>query len=85
MRLGGHRVKGDTVEVRSTGRTKIREAALCYTHDGGPWKDRFWQSSPAQVKGNRIRAKLPARRPIVFFLTATDARGATVSTEHEAR
>lgn len=84
-RLSGHRVKGGTVEVRSTGRTKIREAALCYTHDGGAWKDRFWQSSPAEVKGQRIRAKLPARRPIVFFLTATDARGATVSTEHEAR
>jgi dienelactone hydrolase len=84
-RLGGHRVKDGTVDVRSSGRVKIREAALCYTHDGGAWKDRLWQSEPAQVKGNHIRAKLPAKRPIAFFLTATDARGATVSTEHEAR
>jgi len=84
-RLSAHRGKGDMIEVRASGRTKIREAALCYTHDSGAWKDRFWQSSPAEVKGNRIRAKLPAARPIVFFLTATDTRGATVSTEHETR
>ncbi len=84
-RLGPHKLKGDTIEVRWSGRERIREAALCYTRDTGPWKDRLWQSVPAEVKGKRIIAKLPAARPIVFFLTATGARGATVSTEHETR
>jgi len=82
--LSGHRVKGARVEIRSSG-APVREAALCYTHDTGPWKDRFWQTSPAEVHGRRIRATLPAQRPIVFFLNATGAQGATVSTEHEQR
>jgi dienelactone hydrolase len=84
-RLSAHKLKGDEVEVRARGGVEIRKAALCYTHGSGAWKDRLWNSTPAGVKGKRIRARLPAKRPIVFFLTATDTRGATVSTEHAAR
>jgi cephalosporin-C deacetylase-like acetyl esterase len=39
----------------------------------------------AVIRGHSLLASLPdlpADRPLVFFLTATDERGATVSTEH---
>lgn len=51
-----------------------------------PWQKRNWQSKPASVMpGNAIefhRVEVPPERPIVYFLTATDERKATVSTEH---
>jgi hypothetical protein len=62
----------------------VKEAALHFTTDAGPWKERKWQTLPARVEGNVVRAELPAERPLVYFLTLRDERGATVSTEHEA-
>jgi dienelactone hydrolase len=60
-----------------------RELALCYTTDAGVWQKRKWQKTPATLKEGRLSAKLPAQKPITFYLSATDSRGATVSTEHE--
>jgi len=62
----------------------IEKAALHYTTDGGDWKERHWQTVPAKLEPNRVTAELPTDRGIVWFLTITDTRGATVSTEHEA-
>jgi len=61
----------------------IKTAALCYSTDGGDWKERQWQSVPAKIEGSRITAELPTDQGIAWFLTATDDRDATVSTEHE--
>jgi cephalosporin-C deacetylase-like acetyl esterase len=53
-----------------------------------PWQKRKWQTKDLRYAGmfsvgNATRtAEFPAKRPIVFFLTATDGRKATVSTEH---
>jgi dienelactone hydrolase len=65
----------------------IKEIALHWTDDvKGPWQKRKWQSRAAQrMVGNAtdfFRVTLPTERPAVYFLTATDERGATVSTEH---
>jgi hypothetical protein len=81
--LGTHRFKGDRVEVPFRTKTGAARASLHYTTDTGAWKDRVWESTDADIAGTRILAKLPARRPIVFFLTLTDSRDATVSTEHQ--
>lgn len=59
-----------------------QELALCYTTDVGVWQKRKWQKQPATLKDGRITAVLPAQKPITFYLSARDARGATVSTEH---
>lgn len=58
-------------------------AALHYTMDTGPWKDRNWVTRKAAISGDTITAELPEARPLVYFLTVSDNRKATVSSEHE--
>ena len=64
--------------------TAITKAGFHFTNDTGPWQKRVWQSREAKVAGNAAEAILPEARPIVFFLTITDDRGVTVSTEHQS-
>jgi dienelactone hydrolase len=74
---------GNRVSAKFRSETPIAKAALHFTSDGGPWKERKWQTREAQVEQGLVRAELPEGRPLVFFLTLTDDRKATVSTEHE--
>ena len=67
---------------------EIQSVAAHWTLDTkGPWQKRKWESRPAQrMVGNATDffvMSLPKERPLIYFLTATDDRGATVSTEHE--
>jgi dienelactone hydrolase len=75
--------KGEHVEVKFHAEVPVVSAAFHFTTDTGPWKERKWQSKPLEVKDTTIRAELPTGRPLVYFLTLTDTRKATVSTEHE--
>lgn len=75
--------KGQLVEVNFRSETPIVAAAVHFTTDGGPWQKRKWQTRAAKLEGNRVTAELPPERPLVYFLTLTDDRKATVSTEHE--
>jgi dienelactone hydrolase len=66
---------------------EIKSVAVHWTTDTkSPWQKRKWESSPAkQMVGNATDfyiATLPKDRPLIYFLTATDERGAVVSTEH---
>jgi dienelactone hydrolase len=74
---------GPKVEVRFRSAEPLTGAALHFTADTGPWSKRKWQTQPARIDGDRVVADLPAARPLVYFLTVTDRRQATVSTEHE--
>src|SRR5262245_21042591 len=51
-----------------------------------PWQKRKWQTKDAALNGGNFtdfwQVPLPEERPVVYFLTATDGRKATVSTEH---
>lgn len=62
----------------------VSRAELHWTADlGQPWQKRGWTTEPARVLDlHRIEADLPPRRPLVWFLTLTDTRGAVTSTEH---
>lgn len=65
----------------------IKSVSLHSTTDTkGPWQKRKWESRPFKVMvGNAtdfFQADLPKERPLVYFMTATDDRGAVVSTEH---
>jgi hypothetical protein len=62
----------------------VTAAGLHFTTDTGPGKVRKWQTWPAEVRGTTVRARLAGDRPLVYFLTLTDERKATISTEHEA-
>jgi len=55
---------------------------LHYTTDTGPWNERKWQSVDAEIVNGSVSTRLPEGRPIVFYLSVTDRRGAMVSTEH---
>ena len=82
-KLGPMQVEGDAVQATFTAAVPVGKAALHYTSDSGIWEKRKWTSSPAEVVGNTVRARLPGARPLVFFLTVTDTRGATASAEHQ--
>jgi len=74
---------GNKIEASFASETPVTKAALHTTTDTGPWKNRKWSTTPATVKGESLRAELPPQRPLVYFLTVTDDRKATVSSEHE--
>lgn len=74
---------GKRVEVEFRAAVPVTRAALHFTADTGPWQKREWQTQPAEIEGNQVRALVPEARPLVYFLTLTDTRKATVSTQHE--
>ena len=59
------------------------QAAIHWTNDSGAWQQRKWKSSQVKIDGDKIITEIPKERPIAFFVTLKDSRGATVSTEHE--
>jgi dienelactone hydrolase len=63
--------------------SEIRTAGLNYTLDAGPWQKRIWKSQPATISKGALEATLPKERPLVFFLSATNANGLRVSAEHQ--
>ncbi len=70
-------------QVRAKLQTKTRtvSAALHYTTDPAPINKRQWQTAPARVEGSHVSAAAPPREATIWFLTATDDRGAIVSSE----
>ncbi|HVR76512.1 MAG TPA: acetylxylan esterase [Planctomycetota bacterium] len=78
-RIGEASVAGGRASAAVTAATRIEKAELHFTTDTGPWKDRLWISEPAKAGKDDVAADLPPRRPLVFFLTVTDERGATAS------
>ncbi len=73
---------GDTVTASFNAPVTITKGQLNYTSDTGVWQKRNWHVEDATVTSGNVTAKLPAARPLVYFLTITDEGGATVSTEH---
>jgi PhoPQ-activated pathogenicity-related protein len=81
-RLGTLRVEEGKLTAAVETRTPLKTAQLHYTTDTGAWQQRVWHSRDASLTAGRVSAELPPERPLVAFLTVTDERGATVSTEH---
>ncbi len=71
---------GDTVRARCTNAVALKSAALHYTLGDGPINKRKWETLPAQIEGDTLRAATPDANATAWFLSATDARGAVVST-----
>jgi len=66
---------------------EIKSVSAHWTTDTkSPWQKRKWESRGAnRMEGNAtdfFSVTLPKDRPLVYFLTATDERGAVVSSEH---
>jgi hypothetical protein len=84
---GGEKVAKMAV-TQTFGDTAIKQVQLHWTTDTRePWPKRKWQSKEVPVMpGNATdfyEAALPKGRPLVWFVTATDGRKATVSTGHQ--
>ena len=64
-------------------REPITRAELSYTTDLGPWVDRHWQTTPAEldVSNGTASAQLPAASA-VCYLNLFDAKDRVVSSEH---
>jgi dienelactone hydrolase len=73
---------GDAVSAKVTAKGDLKGASLHYAAATGPWQKREWKSVPAEVKDGRVSARLPAERPLVYYLSVTDARGPEVSAPH---
>ncbi|MDX1946512.1 MAG: hypothetical protein SFU86_14015, partial [Pirellulaceae bacterium] len=78
--LGEPKIAAGMVELPFTSQTKLKAAALHYTTDSGPINKRTWKSAPAALGGSSINVAAPPAEGTVWFLTATDERGAIVST-----
>ena len=74
---------GNKASATVTMKGKAKAAHLHYATAVGPWQKREWKSIPAEIDGGRVTAKLPADRPLVYFLAVTDGRELEVSTTHE--
>ena len=77
------KIVGDQATADVKSHVPLKEAALHYTTDAGEWQKRRWQTVPAKVERDRVRATLPQQRPLVCFLAVTDQRNLRMSTEHE--
>ncbi|MCE9545579.1 MAG: acetylxylan esterase [Planctomycetia bacterium] len=69
------------VHAAVTSSTEIKSAALHYTLDGEPNPQRKWTDQPLKIEGKEVHGPAPPPAATIWFLTVTDTRGATVSSE----
>jgi hypothetical protein len=70
--------------AKSAVKSAVKSAALHFTLDTGAINKRNWKSVEASLNNGVATAPLPAEAT-VWFMTATDDRGAIVSTDVEIR
>jgi dienelactone hydrolase len=73
-------VTGEEVRLSYRSPSPLRAAAVHFTSDGGPRTQRTWQSLPARIAEDQIVAPRPPAGANTWFLSATDERGAMVTT-----
>jgi hypothetical protein len=56
-------------------------AKLNFTNDRAPVNEHEWQTQPATISAGAINAELPSNEITAWFLTVTDDRNATISSE----
>jgi dienelactone hydrolase len=81
-RLGPIETSGRKVRAEFTAKIPVVKGQLHWTHDTGRWQDRKWSSADAKLVGGAVEAELPPKRPIVYYLTVADERGAMISTDY---
>jgi len=81
-RLGPMKTAAGKASAALTAKVAVVKGQIHWTNDTGPWQNRYWSSTDARIRDGTVEADLPAGRPIVYYLSVTDRRGALVSTEH---
>jgi dienelactone hydrolase len=82
-KLGKPSIENDEVKCAIKSESPIKAAAIHWTTDEGPINRRTWQMAEAKIDGETISAKAPPEKATAWFLTATDERGAIVSSRVE--
>ena len=81
-RLGPMKTAAGKATASFAAKVAVVRGQLLFTNDDGPWQNRRWESADAKIAGQTVEAPLPAKRPLVCYLSVTDQRGAMVSTGH---
>ena len=81
-RLGPMATAAGRVSAPFVAKQPVVKGQLHYTGDTGPWQQRKWVSTDAKVVGGSVQAELPKQRPLVYYLSVTDRRGAMVRAQH---
>ena len=74
---------GKRAVAKFTSSVPITRAEAHFALASGAWDKRGWQSASAVHTKDAVSAELPTARPLVYYLSITDARGAQVSTPYE--
>jgi dienelactone hydrolase len=80
--MGEMKVDKNVISAQLRAQSPIAKAEFNYTTDSGPWQKREWKTGAALIKDGVVSATLPAERPLVCFLSVTDARDVTISSPH---
>lgn len=80
--IGPAELRGGRVAARYHSIVPITRAEVHYAVADGPWKKRVWQSASALAARDTVSVELPNLRPLVYYLSITDERGAQVCTPH---
>jgi hypothetical protein len=78
--IGALHVEDGQCRAPVMARTALVAAALHYTADKAPNTARKWRTTPATLEANLICAAVPPGA-LIWFLTVTDERQATVSSK----
>ncbi|MEQ8786261.1 MAG: prolyl oligopeptidase family serine peptidase [Pirellulaceae bacterium] len=79
LEIGPPRVEAGKARASTSGRAKLASAAIHWTIDDRAMNERDWQTAAADVEGATILADAPPAEALAWFFTATDDRGAIVS------
>jgi len=82
-KLDSMTIKDGMATATFSARIPVVKAELHFTSDTGAWQKRVWKTVPAELQNDAVKAKLPADRPLVCFLSVTDQREVLVSTAHQ--
>ena len=81
-RLGRMTTVNGRASAAFVAKQPVVKAQLHYTSDTVPWQSRKWISKDAKIAGHTVQVELPKERPLTYFLSVTDQRGAMTSTPH---
>jgi dienelactone hydrolase len=83
-RVGPTTVQAGRVTAAYDSPTALLKTQVHWTTElDKPWQQRDWQTANGRVIGLRgVEGTLPDTRPLVYFMTLTDAQGQVISTDH---
>ncbi|WP_145416722.1 alpha/beta hydrolase [Planctomycetes bacterium K23_9] len=80
-KLSDAEIQDNALQVAFSSESKLKSARLHLTNDKGLFRERKWLSQAATIEGSKIKATADFANATAWFVTATDERGAMVSTK----